>query len=104
MRFKRLEPVLENAIYRIIQEGLTNARRHSKSDKVRISLVQEDDHVRIEIEDWGIGFDTGSVKGNVYGLIGIRERARLLRGHATIESKQGGGTRIVVELPLMAAE
>ena len=51
--FDRLAPILENAIYRIAQEGLTNACQHSKSEKVRVSLLQQEDRVRIEIRDWG---------------------------------------------------
>ena len=56
VRFDRLAPILENAIYRIVQEGLTNACTHSKSEKVRVELVQHGDDLRIRIQDWGIGF------------------------------------------------
>ena len=53
--FDRLDPTLENAIYRIAQEALTNACQHSKSDKVHVSLVQRRRSSRIEIRDWGVG-------------------------------------------------
>jgi PAS domain S-box-containing protein len=102
--FDRLPSILENAIYRIVQEGLVNARKHSKSPKVRVSLVQRGDRVRIEIRDWGIGFDPQAVKKNRFGLAGIRERARLLGGRCGIQSALGEGTSIVVELPLPAKE
>lgn len=102
--FDRLPPILENAIYRIVQEGLTNARKHSKSPKVRVSLVQRGDQVRIEIRDWGIGFDPKAVKENRFGLAGIQERARLLGGKCGIHSTLGEGTSIVVELPLLLKE
>ena len=54
--FHRLAPVLENAIYRIVQEGLTNACKYSKSTRVQISLLQREDRLCITIQDWGIGF------------------------------------------------
>jgi PAS domain S-box-containing protein len=99
--FDRLAPTLENVIYRIAQEGLTNACQHSKSETVRVSLVQQEDQIRIEIRDWGVGFDTKTVRGNHFGLEGIRQRARLLGGKCSIRSKPDNGTRITVELPVV---
>jgi signal transduction histidine kinase len=97
---KRFAPLLENSVFRIVQEALTNARRYGKSDKVRVELAGQEDDLRIEIRDWGVGFDPEKVATSSYGLQGIRERARLLGGEAAIESKPGEGTRIVVTLPL----
>ena len=54
--FSRLEPVIENVIYRIVQEGLSNARSHSGSNQVVVSLLQRDARLRIRIQDWGVGF------------------------------------------------
>ncbi len=99
VQFDRLEPVLENAIYRIAQESLSNACRHSQSEKVRVELVQEGQRVRVDVRDWGIGFDPQQVDQKRYGLAGIRERARLLGGTVNIDSSPGEGTRIVVGLP-----
>jgi PAS domain S-box-containing protein len=99
--FGRLVPALENAIYRIAQEGLANACQHSKSEKVRVSLVQQGDRVRIEVRDWGIGFDPKAVGGDRFGLEGIRQRARLLGGKCSIRSTAGNGTRIAVDLPVV---
>lgn len=99
--FGRLVPILENAIYRIAQEGLANACQHSKSEKVRVSLVQQGDRVRIEICDWGTGFDPKAVRGDHFGLEGIRQRARLLGGKCSIRSTAGNGTRIAVDLPVV---
>jgi two-component system sensor histidine kinase DegS len=100
VRFKRLAPILENVIYRIVQEGLTNARKHSKSKEILVSLKQRGDRLRIEIRDWGMGFDPETVQENRFGLEGIRERARLLGGTCKIKSKPGKGAAIVVELPV----
>jgi signal transduction histidine kinase len=101
--FERLASILENGVYRIAQEALTNACKHSKSNMVRLQLVQHDDQLRIEIQDDGIGFKPKAGKGG-FGLAGIRERARLLGGTATIASKPGKGTRIVVQLPIVLRE
>jgi signal transduction histidine kinase len=102
--FSRLAPVLENVVYRIVQEGLTNARSHSKSQKILVSLVQRGGRLRIEIRDWGVGFDPQTVQENRFGLEGIRERARLLGGKCRIKSKPGEGTSIVVDLPVVERE
>jgi two-component system sensor histidine kinase DegS len=104
VKFSRLVPILENAIYRICQESLANACQHSQSEKVRVSLVQWNDRIQIDIQDWGLGFNPKKVKGDCYGLAGIRERARLLNGKCRIQSELGKGTRIKVELPLMERE
>ncbi len=102
--FDRLVPIVENAIYRIVQEGLTNACQHSKSEKVRVSVVQQDDRVQIVVRDWGVGFDKKSVQANRFGLEGIRQRVRLLGGKCHIQSKEGKGTRISIELSVLARE
>ena len=100
VQFDRLVPLLENAVFRIVQESLTNASRYSGSNAVRIELVQKQDHLCLEVRDWGVGFDLDKVEAKGYGLDGIRERASLLGGHATIESTLDEGTRIRVSLPL----
>ena len=64
-------------------------------------MTQRDDYIRIEVQDWGIGFDPRKVGDGHFGLEGIQERARLFGGSATIKSALGKGTRIVVQLPLM---
>lgn len=101
VEFERLTPILENAVYRIVQEGLTNACRHSRSKKIRVELVQQGDRLRIEIRDRGLGFRLEDVGESHFGVAGIRERARLLGGNAVIESEPGKGTRIVVDLPIV---
>ena len=97
---ERLTPSLENVIFRIVQESLTNARRYSQSDRLLIRLTQRHDYIRIEVQDWGIGFNPRTVGDGHFGLEGIQERARLFGGSATIKSALGKGTRIVVHLPL----
>jgi signal transduction histidine kinase len=88
-------------MYRIVQEALNNACRHSKSERVQVELVQHGEKVRIEVRDQGVGFMPEDVGDSHFGVAGIRERARLLGGTASIESTPGKETRIVVELPIV---
>jgi PAS domain S-box-containing protein len=105
VRFHRLAQPLEVALFRVVQESLTNACRYSRSPRVRVELTQLDEHtVRVEVRDWGVGFDPGQIEPGHFGVQGIRERARLFGGQATIDSSPGQGTRVVVELPLVAVE
>lgn len=95
----RLAPLREFAVFRIVQEALTNARRHSRTRKVRVELRQRHDRLFLEIRDWGVGFDPQKVPPGHYGLEGIRERSRLLGGQVEIQSAPGEGTRIALEIP-----
>ncbi|MFZ5830231.1 MAG: PAS domain S-box protein [Planctomycetota bacterium] len=99
--FDRLPQVLENAIYRMAQEALTNACQHSQSAKVRVSLIQEGNFVTLEVQDWGVGFYPDVAGREGFGLEGIRERARLVNGTATVESHPGTGTRVQVAVPIV---
>ena len=101
VQFNRLPPILENAIYRITQEALTNACKHSKSKEVKVTMTQEDQDIRLEVQDWGIGFDPESVEKGHFGVEGIRQRVRLLGGRLTIESKPGSGTLVQVVVPIV---
>jgi PAS domain S-box-containing protein len=101
VEFDRLDPTLENAIYRIAQEALTNACKHATSKRISVRLQQSGDRVRIEIRDWGLGFDPKSVPKSHFGLEGIRQRARLLGGKCGIRSNMGMGTSVRVELPVV---
>jgi PAS domain S-box-containing protein len=103
VKFERLAPPLETAVFRIVQECLTNARRHSQSEKIRVELAQTNGHIKLLVEDWGTGFSPDSVTSSCFGLEGVRERARLFGGKAKIDSTPGKGTRISVELPVVEA-
>jgi signal transduction histidine kinase len=82
-----------------VQEALNNVRRHSQASHTIVELVEAGDLIRVDIRDNGIGFDPLTITENRFGLQGIRERARLLRGRASIESQLGQGTRVFVEIP-----
>jgi signal transduction histidine kinase len=98
--FARVPAPVATAVFRIVQELLTNACRHSQTMKVRVELTQADGHLRVEVQDWGIGFDPTKVGEDCFGLQEVRERAELLGGRTAIDSAPGKGTRVLVELPL----
>jgi PAS domain S-box-containing protein len=104
VQFRRLAAPLEVALFRIVQECLTNACRHSQSPNIRVELRQLENRVRLIVQDWGVGFNPQEVKGERFGLRGIRERVRLLGGTADIDSAPGKGTIITVELPLVEGD
>jgi two-component system, NarL family, sensor histidine kinase DegS len=101
---KRLAPPLESALFRIAQELLRNARRHSRSQTIHVKLVERDGRVRLDVRDWGIGFQVDAVAQQRFGLQGVRERVRLLDGRMTIESAPDKGTHVSVELPLVGGD
>lgn len=103
VQFDRLESLLEGNLFRIVQEALTNAQRHSRAEEVVIRLNQADRRVHLRVSDDGVGFDPTQTPENGFGLQGIRKRAALLGGSAHIESAPGQGTRIEVDLPLLEA-
>lgn len=94
-----IESDVATAIFRIVQESLSNARKHARCDLVRVSIVAAGDDVSVEVADDGVGFDPRQASGGGFGLEGIRQRARLFGREARIESVPGGGTRIAVLLP-----
>jgi len=102
VQFDRLAPSLEMAIYRTVQEGVNNARKHSKAGGVDVSITQEDKTILLRISDQGCGFDPDKVDPRRYGISGIHERASLLGGMAKIETSLGKGTTITVSLPMMS--
>lgn len=98
--FGNLSPALKNALYRITQESLTNAKKHSRSDRVEVTLTQQSGTVRLEVQDWGVGFQVEDIPEGRYGIRGLEERAQVMGGTAQILSTPGEGTRVIVELPV----
>ncbi|HEY7220649.1 MAG TPA: PAS domain S-box protein, partial [Candidatus Binatia bacterium] len=97
---RRFAPEIETAAYRIVQEALTNVARHAQVDKVAVEINAEQERLRIEIRDEGVGFDPGALSAaQTGGLSGMRERAIMLGGKFSLESTLGGGTVIEVTLP-----
>lgn len=93
----------ETAIYRIVQEALTNVVNHAHATKVNINLENHEDRLMIVIEDDGIGFDPNANHIDRLGLVGMSERAAMLGGSLKFEVPPNGGTRIVLEVPCQSA-
>jgi len=88
-------------VVRCVSEGLANVTRHAQSTEVWVTILEENGRLSIEIRDNGKGFDTeGSIPSGHYGLLGLRERARLANGELAIESKLGEGTTLSMWLPI----
>jgi signal transduction histidine kinase len=104
---QRLPPTVEIALFRIVQEALTNVAKHAQARQVSVRLSQEEGQVVATITDDGAGFDTEQVRtdavhGAHVGLLGMRERAELLGGRLQIRSTPGEGTAIQVTVPQSA--
>jgi signal transduction histidine kinase len=109
----RLQPQVETALYRIVQEALTNVARHARADTVSVLLERQAraepgrsaGRLLVIVEDNGRGFDAdrllrSGMREKRLGLFGMRERANLIGGELTIESRAGAGTTVFVEVPL----
>jgi PAS domain S-box-containing protein len=89
------------AVYRMVQEALTNVARHSGATQVEVHVAAQNGQLRVRIEDNGRGFNPDPERKS-FGVLGIRERARTLGGAARIFSPEDGGTVVEIEIPLMA--
>jgi two-component system NarL family sensor kinase len=98
----RLPPAMETAIFRIVQESLSNVRKHAEARSARVELRRDGGFVSLRICDDGQGFDPAAVPQERFGLEGIRQRSRLMGGEPRIESTPGGGTTVEVRLPVVA--
>ncbi len=96
----RLPESIQTTVYRVVQEALTNARKHSGTDVVRINLQKSNGTLSLEVRDFGCGFDPRTARSRGFGLLGMTERVRLLGGECVIRSETDEGTWIRVCLPL----
>jgi signal transduction histidine kinase len=97
---ERLSPEVETALYRIVQESLTNVVKHARAQRVSLVVQRRPRAVSVVIEDDGAGFDPSTLDDHGLGLVGMRERLALVGGRLAIESSAGHGTTIAVEVPL----
>ena len=104
-RERRLPPSMEIALFRVVQEAITNTARHARAENVMVAVEFGDGTLMIEVEDDGVGFDPEALARSAdsaqgLGLSGMRERVSLLGGTLSLWSEPGSGTRILVEVPL----
>ncbi|UUO05648.1 PAS domain-containing protein [Blastopirellula sp. J2-11] len=90
--FPRLTSTEETALFRILQEAIYNASKHSKSERIRVRLRHVDGLIDAEVRDWGLGFDSTAIGNTGFGLVSMRERAKLLGGRVQLSSVPGEGT------------
>jgi len=96
-----LETERRRAVYRIVQEALTNVMRHAQASEVDVIARRDNSHLHVEIRDDGQGMNAEAmVQSTSYGLTGMRKRAEICEGKLSIWSEPGKGTAIVVEVPL----
>lgn len=102
---QRLPSQMETALFRVVQEAITNIAKHAEADNVVISLEFNHSTISIEVEDDGRGFDIASLsraadKSGGLGLMGMKERIGLLDGTLTLDSEPSRGTRLSIKVPL----
>ncbi len=94
---RRFEPAFEVAVFRLVQEAMTNIDKHARASKIWITLERRGNDLRVSVKDNGVGFDVESVRRSAaakFGLHGMRERVELVGGRMDIQSAAGQGTRI----------
>ena len=91
------------AVFRIVQESLSNAREHSGADEALVTMTRDSDWIVVEVRDAGVGFDTAAVasSGNGIGLLGMSERAAMIGGVFEVRSSRSNGTKIRVRVPVV---
>ena len=104
---ERLPSTIENTLYRVIQEGITNVAKHAQARNVSVIVERREDKVLAILEDDGCGFDLEDIMAapsaeRKLGLFGMQERMALVGGTMTVESEPGEGTTLYFEVPLLA--
>lgn len=105
---KDIEVGKQGVIFFIVDEAVSNARKHAQAEHIYVRLKRKGEMLYLEIEDDGVGFDVAAVEENYnqrgsLGMINLRERAELVNGLLRIESAKGRGTRVSVTIPITAA-
>ncbi|WP_182199672.1 sensor histidine kinase [Paraliobacillus salinarum] len=99
-RTDRLPSKYEVALFRLVQEAVQNAVKHAAAQNIEVKLKIHTTNVIAVIQDDGKGFDINEKKQNSFGLVGMKERVEMLDGELSIHSKEGEGTKILVQIPL----
>jgi two-component system NarL family sensor kinase len=106
--FEQTDPDVENLVFRLVQEALTNVAKHAGAPAVQVHLGRVGDRLSLTVQDRGAGFDaeeflrsTDEERG--FGLRGMRDRVHLFAGRFTVKSQPGAGTTLEIEVPLEAS-
>lgn len=106
-REKRLLPAMEVALFRLIQEGMTNIAKHAETNSAKIQLHFKDELTTVRIIDYGNGFNVEQAfknPGEHFGLIGMKERVEMFNGQFSIQSQSGEGTMLEFSIPTKSGE
>ncbi|HEY0754108.1 MAG TPA: PAS domain S-box protein [Ktedonobacteraceae bacterium] len=103
---ERLPRTIETTLFGVVQEALTNVRKHSHTMQARLVLKRQAALIRLEVQDWGCGFEPRTLfkvyrPGEHVGIRAMQERVELLGGHLLISSHPGFGTLVVAEIPIL---
>lgn len=101
----RLPPNMEIAVYRIVQEALSNIRKHAQASRVNLQLQFQEDRLLVEVRDNGKGFNrtqtlNSAISVGHIGLLGMKQRAEMLGGDVIIRTREGAGTSVILSLPI----
>lgn len=100
----RFPAAVETAVYRIVQEALTNVGKHAQASRVGIMVEQRAGELLAVVADDGVGFDVAAMSNGRLGVLGMRERAAKCGGTLKLESEKGAGTTVCIRIPLSPTE
>ncbi|MGR6341108.1 sensor histidine kinase [Priestia megaterium] len=100
---KRTASKLEVALFRLVQEAVTNALKHADAKEIQVKIEFNNEHAILLVKDDGCGFNQEEKKENSFGLIGMKERVDLLDGTISVHSKINQGTLVMIKVPIIAA-
>ncbi|MED3950770.1 sensor histidine kinase [Priestia megaterium] len=100
---KRTASKLEVALFRLVQEAVTNALKHADATEIQVKIEFNNEHAILLVKDDGCGFNQEEKKENSFGLIGMKERVDLLDGTISVHSKINQGTLVMIKVPIIAA-
>jgi signal transduction histidine kinase len=99
-----IDPARSTAVFRILQEALTNVARYAQASLVRASLRKVGGHLILQVRDNGKGISKEQIASvKTFGLVGMRERALVFGGNVVIEGSPGAGTVVTVRIPVLPA-
>ena len=96
-----LDEPFATGVFRMVQESLVNVGKHARASRAQVAVHRRGDHVVLSVQDDGVGFCTEEPRRpQSLGLVGLRERARLMHGEVRVESSPGAGTRVEARIPV----